>query len=76
MKTSLIIEDELFESAKREALKSGKTLSEVISTWARKGRDIMRRKSPPKNKFKPVDLGSDAQVDLTKRSEWMEDLSE
>lgn len=74
MKTSLIIEDEIFESAKQEAMKSGKTLSEVISYWARKGRDVLKQNRKKKVEFKPVDLGGDARIDLTKRGEWMEDL--
>ena len=35
MKTSLTIEDSLFKAAKKEADRLGKTVSEMISLWAR-----------------------------------------
>lgn len=77
MKTSLNLEDELFQAAKKEAAKSGRTLSEVVSYWARLGRDSLKAaaKARPKD-FKPVDLGGPATVDLTNRRAWMEALDE
>lgn len=76
MKTSLIIEDELFVAAKKEAAKSGKTLSEVISYWARLGRDSLKAKKAKPPEFKAVDLGGPASIDLTNRRAWMETLDE
>jgi hypothetical protein len=74
MKTSLIIEDGVFEEAKKEALKSGKSISEVISQWATLGRELWRQKKMgPRKKFKPLNLGLE-KIDLTNRKEWMEDL--
>lgn len=76
MKTSLIIDDRVFEEAKKEASKSGRSLSEVISHWAALGRDVWREnKRQPAKKFKPVDLGKE-KIDLTNRKDWMEDLED
>lgn len=74
MKTSLIIENELFESAKKEAIKTGKTLSEVISLWTRKGRDSLKQEPTKRKIFTPIDLGGDSLIDLTKRRDWIETL--
>lgn len=76
MKTSLIIDDSVFAEAKKEAGKTGQSMSEIISQWAALGREVWRQKSKenPK-KFKPLDLGSE-KVDLTSRKEWMEDLGD
>lgn len=75
MKTSLIIDDRVFEDAKKEAGKSGKTISEVISKWAQVGREVdkqNRKKQRPKE-FKAKDLGA-PQIDLSSRKDWMEEL--
>ena len=76
MKTSLILDDRVFEEAKKEAHKSGRSLSEVVSQWAALGREVWKNKKVlnPK-KFKPLDLGSE-KVDLASRKEWMEDLDD
>ena len=76
MKTSLIIDDKIFQEAKKEAAQSGRSISEVISHWARAGRDEwMERKRSKKKDFKPVDLGS-LQLDLSSRRNWMEELED
>jgi hypothetical protein len=76
MKTSLNIEDAVFEEAKRVASKSGKSISEIISQWAALGRELWRQqKATPRKKFKPLDLGLE-KIDLTNRKEWMEDLDD
>ncbi len=76
MKTSLIIDDRVFADAKKESLKTGKAVSEVISQWAAIGRDVWRKsKTQPAKKFVPIDLGTE-KVDLTNRKEWMEDLDD
>ncbi|MBX3032647.1 MAG: hypothetical protein KF865_01900 [Bdellovibrionaceae bacterium] len=76
MKTSLILDDAVFEDAKKESLKSGRTLSEVISEWARMGRDQWRRRRQgPKTEFKAVNLGAPL-MDLRSRKKWMEDLDD
>jgi hypothetical protein len=76
MKTSLIIEDAVFEEAKREASKSGNSISEIISQWAALGRELWRKKKEiPRKKFKPLDLGLE-KIDLINRKEWMEDLDD
>ena len=76
MKTSLILDDRVFEDAKKEAHKTGKAVSEIISSWASLGRDVWRqKKSQIPKKFKPLNLGSE-KVDLTNRREWMEALED
>lgn len=76
MKTSLILDDRVFEEAKKEASKSGRSLSEVVSQWAALGREVWRQKKVKNTpKFKPLDLGSE-KIDLTSRKEWMEDLDD
>ncbi len=75
MKTSLIIDDRVFEDAKKEANKSGKTISEVISKWAQVGRQVFKQKIKnqlPKE-FKAKNLGA-PQMDLSSRKDWMEEL--
>ncbi|HEY8269586.1 MAG TPA: hypothetical protein VIG33_01755 [Pseudobdellovibrionaceae bacterium] len=76
MKTSLILDDKVFEEAKKEAQKSGRSISEIVSQWAVLGRDLWRQKKGQKVKsFKPLDLGAE-RIDLTTRKEWMEDLED
>lgn len=75
MKTSLVIDDRVFEDAKREADKSGKTISEVISKWAQLGREVFKQtsKNQRPKEFKAKDLGA-PQIDLSSRKDWMEEL--
>ena len=76
MKTSLILDERVFEDAKKEAHKSGRSVSEVISLWAALGREAWRqKKGQSTKKFKSLDLGAE-KVDLTSRKEWMEDLDD
>lgn len=76
MKTSLVLDDRVFEEAKKESLKTGKSVSEIISEWAAIGRDQWKKLKTKKTKsFKPLDLG-DQKIDLTSRKEWMEDLDD
>ncbi len=75
MKTSLILEDSLFREAKKEAERERKTLSEVISHWARLGRDVLKRKKAGgRPALKSVDLGGPASVDLNSRRDWIDTL--
>ncbi len=74
MKTSLIIDDKVFQEAKKEASQTGKTVSEVISIWARVGREEwMKQKREKAKEFVPVNLGA-PQLDLSNRKNWMEEL--
>ncbi|MFN8944210.1 MAG: hypothetical protein ACK5WZ_06260 [Pseudobdellovibrionaceae bacterium] len=75
MKTSLIIDDKIFEDAKNEADKTGKTISEVISKWAHVGREFWKKEQKNKHvkQFKPRSLGK-PMIDLTNRKNWMEEL--
>lgn len=57
------------EPLKKEAEKSGITMSEVISVWARVGRKEMKAKSKNKKPFTPVNLGEQL-INLDKRSDW------
>lgn len=76
MKTSLIIDDRIFEEAQKESLKTGKTISKVISEWAAAGRDEWKKLKNKKAKtFKPLNLGKQ-KMDLTSRKEWMEELDD
>jgi hypothetical protein len=75
MKTSLIIDDKIFDDAKKEADKSGKTISEIISKWAQVGREFWKKEQKMKHvkEFKPRSLGA-PMIDLTNRKNWMEEL--
>jgi hypothetical protein len=42
MKTSLILEDSLFDDAKREAQRAGKTISQTINEWSCAGRNAKK----------------------------------
>ena len=76
MKTSLILDDRVFAEAKKEAQKTGQSLSEVVSQWAALGREVWKQKKREKyRKFKPLDLGPE-RVDLDDRKQWMEDLED
>lgn len=74
MKTSLILDDRVFEEAKKEAARTGHSVSEVVSQWAALGREVWRsRRGQQATSFKPLDLGAE-QVDLMSRKDWMEEL--
>lgn len=76
MKTSLILDDRVFEDAKKESHKTGRAISEIISSWASLGRDVWRQKKVKTNKqFKPLNLGEE-KIDLTNRKDWMGDLED
>ena len=74
MKTSLIIDDQTFKEAQKEAKATGKTLSEIISLWSRLGRHTYRElERQNKPLFQAVDLGK-ALIELSNRKNWMEEL--
>lgn len=75
MKTSLIIDDRIFEDAKKEADKTGSTISEVISKWAQVGREMWKQNQKRKKtkEFRARNLGAPL-IDLTNRKNWMEEL--
>ena len=76
MKTSLILDDRVFEDAKKESHKTGRAISEIISSWASLGRDVWRQKKVKVSKsFKPLNLGKE-KMDLTNRKDWMGDLDD
>lgn len=75
MKTSLIIDDRVYEDAKKESTATGRSLSEVISQWAVLGRDVWRRQKSNVSTFKPISMG-EQKVDLSSRKEWMETLDD
>lgn len=73
MKTSLNIENHLFDALKREALRQKKTLSEVLCEWARAGYEILgNRGKKSRRKLRGVNLGGAAQIDINSRKEWMD----
>ena len=75
MKTSLTIEDSLFKAAQQESQRKNQTLSQTISYWARVGREALKlkKKSAPR-RFKAVDLGGTARIELSSRRHWMDTL--
>ena len=75
MKTSLKIDDSVFQEAKKAALHSGKTISEIINQWACMGRQVWKKQSSQKSrgKFVPIDLGKQL-IDVSNRKNWMEAL--
>ncbi len=76
MKTSLILDDRVFEDAKKESHKTGKAISEIISSWASLGRDVWRQKKGKASKpFQPLNLGEE-KIDLTNRKDWMGELDD
>ena len=76
MKTSLILDDRVFEEAKKESSKTGRSISAIVSQWAAMGRDLWKQKKGQTVKtFKPLNLGTE-KIDLTNRKEWMEDLDD
>ena len=77
MKTSLVIDNYLFKEAQKSALQDQKTVSEVLSHWARVGLEMLRQKKNKKKSFslKTVNLGKPA-VDINSRHEWMDALDD
>jgi hypothetical protein len=75
MKTSLIIDDRVYEEAKKEAAATGKTLSEIVSLWSALGRDVWKKQQRKTSHFKPISMG-EQKIDLSSRKEWMEDLED
>lgn len=76
MKTSLILDDRVYEDAKKESHKTGKAISEIISSWASLGRDVWRQKKRKSSKpFQPLNLGEE-KIDLTNRKDWMGELDD
>jgi len=57
MKTSLNLDDSLYEDAKKTAQRTGRTISATISEWARIGRKLERQRARRKPTLAPVDLG-------------------
>ncbi len=77
MKTSLNIDDFVFKTARKEALKNNQSVSDVISLWARLGLQSLKQSSKSKTlNFKPADLGGASKLDLTNRRDWMDALDE
>lgn len=74
MKTSLNLDDNLFRAAQREALKTGKTMSELINHWASFGRKCLIDAPKKQKSFSPINLGGPTKIDLTSRRDWMDQL--
>ena len=71
MKTSLNLDNYIFKAAQKEAQKTGKTLSETISLWARTGFEHIRQQKTRSHKTpQAVDLGGPASIDLSSRRDW------
>jgi hypothetical protein len=76
MKTSIILDDRVFEEAKKESMKTGQSFSEVVSHWASLGREVWLQKKKLKVKvFKPIDLGPE-KIDIKNRKDWMQELDD
>ena len=75
MKTSLILDDRVYEDAKKESATTGKSLSEIISQWTALGRDLYKKQKDKTSPFKPISMG-EQRVDLSSRKEWMETLDD
>lgn len=77
MKTSLNIDDFVFKTARKEAIKNRRSVSEVISLWARLGLESLKKTAKLKpSVFKPADLGGASRLNLTNRRDWMDALDE
>ena len=77
MKTSLNIDDYLFEAARKEAQKRGTTIGETLSWWAQVGRKALRAnrgRVRTSARVKAVNLGGAARLDLNSRRDWMDVL--
>lgn len=75
MKTSLNIENSLFEIAQKEAQKNKKTLSETITHWARVGWETLKKqKRNQKPKLTFLNLGGPTLIDINCRRDWMDVL--
>lgn len=75
MKTSLIIDNRVYEDAKKESASTGQSLSEIINQWAVLGRDLWKTQKKRDFTFKPINLGKQ-KVDLSSRKDWMEALED
>ncbi|MBI2605323.1 MAG: hypothetical protein HYW49_04505 [Deltaproteobacteria bacterium] len=69
MKTSLVLSDYVFKQAKKAADASGKTISDVIDSWARSGLELSSKRKRKPATYRALDLGIPL-VDLNSRREW------
>lgn len=76
MKTSLNIDNDVFDAAKLAALQTGRPVSEIISRWAAIGYEAVSGKAAPPKNFSPADLGGAPRMDLTRRKDWMDALDD
>jgi len=67
VKTSLNLDDALFELAKAQAASQNKTISEVVSVWAKKGQLLDDEAKRGRKQFRPVDMGGPSKVNILKR---------
>ncbi len=76
MKTSLVIDDALYQAAKKHAEKHGTTLSETISEWAKTGFQMLKQKKNDyqKKSFTPLDGGGPPYINIHNRNEWLDEL--
>jgi len=75
MKTSLNIDDSVFQAAQKMALQQRKTVSEIISLWAKLGWERLKTtKSRIKKSVTPVSLGGPSRVNLNSRQVWLDEL--
>jgi hypothetical protein len=74
MKTSLQLDDALFQAAVAEARRTGRTISETVSTWARLGQQAERAEADIRRPVPSLELGGPATVDLSSRRDWMDAL--
>ncbi len=75
MKTSLNIDDSVFQAAQKMALQQRKTVSEIISLWAKFGWERLKtHKRRAKKTVTPVNLGGPSRVNLNSRHAWLDEL--
>lgn len=77
MKTSLVIDDYIYREARKKALQEKKTLSEILSLWARAGMEALKQKKRniKASSLKRVNLGK-LLIDINSRNEWMDLLND
>lgn len=76
MKTSLNLEDSLYRAAQAEARRSGKSVSQTISEWARAGREFLLRDREKRKKptLTAAENCGELILDVSSRKHWMEVL--
>lgn len=71
-KTSLLLDESLYQAAEKEAQKRNTSVGRVVSEWAKLGRKASIKAEVKTRNYSTVNLGSPSLVSLDSRADWMD----